>query len=85
MVFEQSYNYYSTQEKTLETLGTSNRANYSYMLHSVPTMSNSSLKDFVDDLSTRAKYLFLTTLTSNYYEKFDSRLIEFCDAVPYKD
>ncbi|KAJ6115378.1 hypothetical protein N7486_001156 [Penicillium sp. IBT 16267x] len=86
VVFEQSYDYYLTQEKVLaNTLSASNRGNYSYMLNSVPTMTNNTLKNFVDDLSRWAAYLFLTTLTSNYYESFGSGLDEFCDAVPTKN
>ncbi|KAJ5771737.1 hypothetical protein N7520_002266 [Penicillium odoratum] len=82
VVFEQSYSYYQSQKKELATLETSQRGNYSYMIHSIPTMTNHSLKNFVDDLSHRAAYLFLTTLTENYYESFGSGLEEFCDAVP---
>jgi Spherulation-specific family 4 len=82
VVFEQSYDHYQTQETALDALSTSHRGNYSYMLHSVPTMSNHTLKDFIDDLSDRAEYLFLTTLEADYYEKFDSKLEVFCDMVP---
>ncbi|KAJ5949880.1 hypothetical protein N7454_001464 [Penicillium verhagenii] len=86
VVFEQSYDYYLTQEKVLaEDLSASNRGNYSYMLHSVPTMTNHSLKNFVDDLSHRAAYLFMTTLTSNYYEQFGSELDQFLSVVPTKN
>ncbi|KAJ5618632.1 spherulin 4-like cell surface protein [Penicillium herquei] len=82
VVFEQSYDYYETQVTALDALGTKNRTEYSYMLHSVPTMTNSSLKSFVDDISYRAEYLFMTTLNSSYYEAFDSHLEQFCDVVP---
>lgn len=45
-------------------------------------MSDSNLESFVEDISDRAAYLYLTTRTENYYEHFDSRLQQFCDAVP---
>ncbi|KAJ5261172.1 spherulin 4-like cell surface protein [Penicillium angulare] len=82
VVFEQSYSYYETQVNALDDLSTSRRGNYSYMLHSMPTMSNNTMKNFIDDLSDRAEYLFLTTLEANYYEKFDPKLEVFCDLVP---
>lgn len=83
VVFEDSYQAYQTKEASLQALP-KDREGYAYMLHSVPTQSESSLKKFVDQLSLRAEFLFLTTLTQNYYESFDPRWANFTDVVPTK-
>ncbi|RAL10681.1 spherulation-specific family 4 protein [Aspergillus homomorphus CBS 101889] len=59
VVFESSYNDYHTQKGKLNALA-SDRSGFSYMLHSVPEMGNSTLRDLVDQLSLRAKYLIET-------------------------
>jgi len=77
VVFEDSYQAYQTKQASLEALPR-NRTEYAYMLHSVPTIS----ADFVDQLSNDAEFLFLTTLSENYYGSFDPQWAEFCDVVP---
>ncbi|OJJ07410.1 hypothetical protein ASPVEDRAFT_56802 [Aspergillus versicolor CBS 583.65] len=82
VAFEQSYNHYKTnQESALKSLD-EDRDSLAYIFHSVPDMSEGGLKSFVDDISHRAAYLYLTSRTANYYEHFDSGLQQFCDAVP---
>ncbi|KAL4783563.1 Spherulation-specific family 4 [Aspergillus varians] len=79
VVFEQAYDHYETSQKSELEAVHADRDTWAYIVHSVPQMSNSSLEHFVDDLSHRAAYLYLTTRTDSYYEHFDSRLQQFCD------
>ncbi|KAJ5908941.1 hypothetical protein N7495_001623 [Penicillium taxi] len=83
VTFEQSYSLFETKEKILEgTLQSSERDRYAYILHSMPEMTNSSLKGFVNSLSRQAAYLFLTARNTSYYEEFDTGLNQFCSVVP---
>ncbi|KAL2812288.1 Spherulation-specific family 4 [Aspergillus granulosus] len=83
VVFEQSYDHYETSQKAaLAEEKDADRDTWAYIFHSVPQMSNSSLESFVDELSRKAAWLYLTTRTDSYYEHFDSSLEEFCDVVP---
>ncbi|RDW68756.1 spherulation-specific family 4 protein [Aspergillus mulundensis] len=84
VVFEQSYTHYEdSQEAELDAASSSaDRDSWAYIFHSVPAMSNSTLDTFVHGISHKAAYLYATTRTSQYYEHFDGRLEEFCDAVP---
>ncbi|KAL3476616.1 Spherulation-specific family 4-domain-containing protein [Aspergillus californicus] len=82
VVFEQSYEHYEdSQEAELKALD-ADRDSWAYIFHSVPTMGNSSLEHFVDQISRKAAYLYATTRTDSYYENFDSSLEQFCDVVP---
>ncbi|KAL4748260.1 hypothetical protein BDW72DRAFT_156717 [Aspergillus terricola var. indicus] len=80
VVFEQSYDHYKTsQESRLNALADSaSRDSWAYIFHSVPQMSN----NFVRGISHQAAYLYATTRATEYYEHFDTRLDEFCDALP---
>ncbi|KAL4811815.1 Spherulation-specific family 4 [Aspergillus spinulosporus] len=84
VIFEQSYDHYKTsQESRLKALADSaDRDSWAYIFHSVPPMSNSSMDSFVREISHQAAYLYATTRATEYYEHFDTRLEEFCDAVP---
>jgi hypothetical protein len=84
VVFEQSYDNYETKKKVLtETFDVSDRGGNAYMLHSMPSMTNSSLRSFVDDLSNRASYLYLTERSTDIYESFNhTGLEQFCSFVP---
>ncbi|KAL4736909.1 Spherulation-specific family 4-domain-containing protein [Aspergillus similis] len=84
VVFEQSYDHYKTsQESRLNALADSaGRDSWAYIFHSVPQMSNTSMDSFVRGISRQAAYLFATTRATEYYERFDASLEEFCDAVP---
>lgn len=80
-MFEQSYTEYQTKKASLSALR-ANRTNSGYMIHSVRIFDQVLLKDFVDDLSQQAKYLFLTTLTKDYYIRFDPLLPTFGAVMP---
>ncbi|KAL4794246.1 Spherulation-specific family 4 [Aspergillus venezuelensis] len=77
VTFEQSYDHYSTSQESVLKAATADRATWAYIFHSVPEMSESELRSFVDDISHRAQYLYLTTRTDSYYEHFDRSLAEF--------
>ncbi|EAW24740.1 spherulation-specific family 4 protein [Aspergillus fischeri NRRL 181] len=81
VVFEQSYQEYQTKHASLMALP-ANRTAYSYMIHSVPSMNNGTLRGLVQDLSERAEYVFLTTLSQNFYESFDPQLPTLCAVMP---
>ncbi|KAL3459624.1 Spherulation-specific family 4 [Aspergillus heterothallicus] len=82
VVFEQSYDHYETSQKAaLAQEKDPDRDSWAYIFHSVPQMSNSSLESFVDDISRKAAWLYLTTRTDSYYEHFDSSL-EHIEANP---
>ncbi|KAL4999830.1 Spherulation-specific family 4 [Aspergillus recurvatus] len=85
VVFEQSFAHYkNSQESELNALADSaDRDSWAYIFHSVPPqMSNSAMDSFVRGISHKAAYLYATTRATEYYEHFDARLEEFCDAVP---
>ncbi|KAL3443105.1 Spherulation-specific family 4 [Aspergillus insuetus] len=83
VVFEQSYDHYETSQKAaLTEEKDADRDSWAYIFHSVPQMSNSSLEHFVDGISHKAAWLYVTTRTDSYYEFFDSRLEEFVNVVP---
>lgn len=50
------------------------------MVHSLPSRTN--LQKFVDSLSRRAEYLYVTTSDDGYYEKFGSKWKDFTQAMP---
>jgi hypothetical protein len=52
------------------------------MVHSVPGMDKDKLRGFVNGLSERAEYLFLTTNSDHYYENFGSDWTDFTSVVP---
>ncbi|KAL2832338.1 Spherulation-specific family 4 [Aspergillus pseudoustus] len=80
VVFEQSYDHYETSQKALlDDEKDVDRDSWAYIFHSVPTMSNSTIENFVDEISRKAAWLYLTTRTDSYYEYLDSSLERFCD------
>jgi Spherulation-specific family 4 len=82
VVFEESYPVYQTKVTALTDLSTKNRTEYAYMVNSVPTMTLSGLKSYVDDLSQHAAYLFVTNNDQDFYESFGSIWSNFTDVVP---
>jgi hypothetical protein len=58
------------------------RSHHCYMVHSVPGMDKDKLRGFVNGLSERAEYLFLTTNSDHYYENFGSDWTDFTSVVP---
>ena len=82
VVFEQSYQKYSNLKTSLNDLS-NNRTEYSYIVHSLPQdMGKGKLKSYVNDLSKRAKYLFVTDSNQGYYEKFGENWATFLDVFP---
>ena len=81
VVFEESYTTYQTKVNSLTALP-SDREGYSIMVHSVPDMSTSDLKKFVDQLSNIAEFLFVTDNSNNYYESFGTDWTDFAGVVP---
>lgn len=81
VVFEDNYAAYQTKLASLETLG-SNRSEYCFMVNSVPIMDTTDLTTFVDQLSDRAAYLFITNNDQDIYETFGSDWVNFTDVVP---
>lgn len=80
VVFEESYSVYQTRDKALDALP-DHRSDYSFMVHSVPTMAKENLKTFVKQLSNLADFLFVTVNTENFYETFGSDWADFVDIV----
>ncbi|OJJ45020.1 hypothetical protein ASPZODRAFT_70711 [Penicilliopsis zonata CBS 506.65] len=81
VVAEISYSKYLDTKSELAAMP-SDRSKYAYLLHSMPSMTVQKLHSFLDTLDRRAEYLFVTTLSSNYYESFGPDLALFCDAMP---
>ncbi|KAF2017683.1 spherulin 4-like cell surface protein [Aaosphaeria arxii CBS 175.79] len=81
VVFEQSLEEYKTKEQALAELP-SHRSQYSYMVHSVPLEDKSTMRKFVDELSKKAQYLFVTSNAEQYYESFGSDWAQFTEVVP---
>jgi hypothetical protein len=80
VVFEESYTEYAAKEAELSTLR-DDRSHHCYMVNSVPVMDKDKLRGFADDLSKRAKYLFLTTNSEHYYESFGDDWASFATVV----
>lgn len=51
---------------------------YGVMLNSVPIMATTALKTFVSSITSTAKYIFITNLSSNPYGSFGSDWLDFC-------
>ena len=81
VVFEDSYLMYTTALDRLATLP-KHRSQYSYMINSVPLMAANDLRQFVNDISERAEFLFITDNSRDFYESFGSAWSNFTDVVP---
>jgi hypothetical protein len=79
VVFEGSYADFQLQQAPLALLS-DDRLHNGYILHSVP--ANISLANLVNPASKSAEFLFLTSLTQNYYESFGPEWTNFIDVVP---
>ncbi|KAJ4395155.1 hypothetical protein N0V91_011036 [Didymella pomorum] len=80
VVFEQSYDEYKLKEPELLALD-DDRLHRSYMVHSLPTMDRVEMRGFVDVLSRRAEYLFVTNNAERYYEQFGVDWSDFIGAI----
>jgi hypothetical protein len=71
VVFEQSYEEYKLKESELSAMD-HDQTHRCYMVHSLLTMAGNEMRSFVDMLSRRAGYLFVTNNAERYYEQFGS-------------
>jgi hypothetical protein len=67
VVYEGSYSGYLDRQADITSLP-GDRSQYSYLLHSVPV--NNELRKSVYLMGQHAQFLFLTSLTEDYYESF---------------
>lgn len=81
VVFEQSYPTYTSLTGSLARLP-DDRSKYSYMVNSIPFVSKNDLKKFVNRISKRAEFLFVTDNTKNFYESFGAGWADFVEVVP---
>lgn len=81
VVFEEAYTKYQREQTSLDALH-NHRSEKSYMVHSVPLMKKEELRDWVDGLSRRAEFLFVTTNDADYYESFGTDWADFTGVVP---
>jgi hypothetical protein len=59
-----------------------NRSAYCVMMNSVPIMNMDNLRQFVDQLSQLAEFLFITNNTQDFYESFGAQWANFTSVVP---
>jgi hypothetical protein len=78
VVFEQSYGIFKQQQDSLQALA-GDRSSRAYIIHSVPLATN--LERLVDDLVQHAQNIFLTDLTSNYYQGFGKDWSDFVKSI----
>lgn len=69
MVYEGPYSGYLAQQAATNALP-GEKSSYSYVLHSV--LISDDLHESVRLMREHAQFLFLTTLTENFYESFGS-------------
>ncbi|PVH67459.1 spherulin 4-like cell surface protein, partial [Cadophora sp. DSE1049] len=81
VVFEQSYPVYISMIDILAALP-GDRSKYSYIVNSVPSTIKGGMKKFVDEISRRAEFLFVTDNTEDFYESFGAGWTNFVEAVP---
>jgi hypothetical protein len=81
VVFEDSYPAYQTKQASLTALP-SNRSAYSLMINSVPVMDMDNLRQFVNQLSQVAEFLFITNNTKDFYESFGGQWADFTSVIP---
>lgn len=80
VVFEQAYDYYNDVKDDLEAIE-ADRRTLSYLFHSVPCMGDSALQAFIDEISQNAAYLYITSLSVNFWNGFGPELGRFCSAL----
>jgi len=52
------------------------------MINSVPTMDVDNLRQFVDQLTQLAEFVFITNNTQDFYESFGSQWTDFTSVMP---
>ncbi|KAK8927795.1 Spherulin-4 [Metarhizium anisopliae] len=81
VVFEETYDKWQDRSRSLAALPKT-RGAYSVMVNTVPTMSNGTLSEFVNSLSDLAKYVFITSLSVDFYNSFANDWLDFVGQVP---
>ncbi|KAH8647894.1 spherulin 4-like cell surface protein [Xylariales sp. PMI_506] len=81
VIFEQTYTEWQNKSVSVEALPAT-RGAYSIMVNSVPTMDNSTMSTYVDELSDLGEYLFITSNTENIYETFATDWLQFIGQAP---
>ncbi|KID95492.1 spherulin 4-like cell surface protein, partial [Metarhizium majus ARSEF 297] len=81
VVFEETYDKWQDRSRSLAALPPT-RGAYSVMVNTVPTMSNGTLSQFVNSLSDLAKYVFITSLSVDFYNSFANDWLDFVGQVP---
>ncbi|EFY94704.1 spherulation-specific family 4 protein [Metarhizium robertsii] len=81
VVFEETYDKWQDRSRSLAALPKT-RGAYSVMVNTVPTMSNGTLSQFVNSLSDLAKYVFITSLSVDFYNSFANDWLDFVGQVP---
>ncbi|TKX25007.1 hypothetical protein C1H76_2784 [Elsinoe australis] len=79
IAFESSLDDYQTKQSALASLPLP-RSRYSSLVHSAA--SSYDMKDLVDRMSRHSAYLFVTDLSTDYYQAFGSDWSDFVNAVP---
>lgn len=78
-MFEQSYSRYKAcGDGERRALASYDRKGCSYILHSVP---KGQMRSVVQDMRRRAEYIFVTELSSKFYESFGPSWSEFIRAM----
>ncbi|KAG8416988.1 hypothetical protein J3459_013041 [Metarhizium acridum] len=52
------------------------------MVNTVPAMNNGTMGQFVNSLSDLAKYVFITSLSVDFYNSFANDWLDFVGQVP---
>jgi hypothetical protein len=83
VVFEESWQVWQARNASVASLPRARHA-YSLMLNSVPvdTMSNATLGGLLNNMSSTAEYLFVTSKTENFYESFQPDWLRFVGLSP---
>ncbi|KAH6645410.1 Spherulation-specific family 4 [Truncatella angustata] len=78
VVFEDNYTAWQNKSAEVEALSEHRHLN-SIMINSVPWMSDSDLKMFVNDLAAKGEHIFITGNQKSFYESFASDWFNFVD------
>ncbi|KAG8407891.1 hypothetical protein J3458_020201 [Metarhizium acridum] len=81
VVFEETFAKWQDRSTSLAALPKT-RGAYSIMVNTVPAMNNGTMGQFVNSLSDLAKYVFITSLSVDFYNSFANDWLDFVGQVP---
>lgn len=81
VVFEGPYSSYQTSQAALSSLSLPH-FRYSYIMHSIPSMSKGEMKKLVNRVSRHSELFSLTDLNESHYESFGGEWRNFIDLMP---